>query len=57
MSAHPLRLMRQYRRPRTRLGRWWARSRLWVREQLVPISLLVGTLTIPAYATIELVQR
>jgi hypothetical protein len=50
MTAHPLRLMRQYRRSRTRLGRAWDRARFWVREQLIPISLLVGTLAIPATA-------
>lgn len=52
MSADPLRLMRQYRRPRTRPGRCWARCRRWIREQFIPVSLLVGTLTIPAYAVI-----
>jgi hypothetical protein len=55
MSVDPLRLMRQYRRPRTRPGRCWARCRSWIREKLVPVSLLVGTLTIPAYAGIQLV--
>lgn len=52
MTAHPLRLMRQYRRPRTRAGRVWARCRFWVREKFVPCAWLVGTLTIPAYAVI-----
>ncbi len=50
MTADPLRLMRQYRRPRTRLGRAWDRARFWVREQLVPISLLVGVFMFPATA-------
>jgi len=50
MSADPLRLMRQYRRPRTRVGRVWDRARFWVREKLVPCVWLVGTLTIPATA-------
>jgi len=50
MTADPLRLMRQYRRPRTRVGRAWDRTRRWVREQFVPCAWLVGTLTIPATA-------
>lgn len=50
MSADPLRLMRQYRRPRTRAGRAWDRARFWVREKFVPWAWLVGTLTIPATA-------
>jgi hypothetical protein len=52
MTADPLRLMRQYRRPRTRVGRAFDRARFWVREQLIPISLLVGTLAIPATAVL-----
>ena len=50
MTAHPLRLMRQYRRPRTRTGRAFDRAWRWVREKLTPISLLTAVLTIPATA-------
>lgn len=50
MSADPLRLMRQYRRPRTRAGRVYGRCWRWVRETLVPVSLLVAVFMFPATA-------
>jgi len=50
VSAHPLRLMKQYRRPRTRPGRAWDRLRFWVREKFVPCAWLVGVFMFPATA-------
>lgn len=50
MTADPLRLMRQYRRPRTRAGRVYGRCWRWVRETLVPVSLLVAVFMFPATA-------
>lgn len=47
----------QYRRRRSAFGRDIDRLLRWLRERALPITLLVGTLTIPAYAVIELVQR
>jgi hypothetical protein len=47
----------QYRRRRTQFGRDIDRLLRWLRERALPISLLVGTLTIPAYAGIQLAGR
>lgn len=46
---------RPYRRRRSQFGRDIDRLLRWLKERCIPVSLLVGTLTIPAYAGIQLV--